>query len=191
MSRKFRLCQKKKHYAASSLPVSIPLDKVKVDSLSLQITIPREVFLSANADCLETLQRRLTNANVEPDGMLLVIKIISIETFCYYTGWSRITKHDQLCYFKMHVSEGIPSPLFITIGPMFTWQLYYCGTEVLREKCSLLASVPATLSTVAGIKCLFSLLPSSKPCRGNPDERFLSLSANRDGGFWNSTGIYL
>lgn len=75
MGRKFRLCQKKKHYVVSSLTVSIPLHKVMVYRVSLplqlstlSVSLPRAVYLSAPANCLETLCRRVNTADILPHG---------------------------------------------------------------------------------------------------------------------------
>lgn len=75
MGRKFRLCQKKKCYSVTSLPVSIPLDKVQVypvsvplSALSFSVSWPRSVYVANPADCLETLQQRIVTADVLPDG---------------------------------------------------------------------------------------------------------------------------
>ncbi len=46
--------------------------------------------------------------------------------------------------------------------------------------------LPQSLSCVSRVKEVFTLLLSLTPCTGNSDERFLLLSANRDGGFWNA-----
>ena len=59
----------------TSLTVSIPLDKVMVYKVSLPlsalrlcVSLPRSVYLSSPADCVETLRRRVDVADILPHG---------------------------------------------------------------------------------------------------------------------------
>ena len=80
MGRKFQLCHKKRYYCANSLqgvtslPVSIPLEKVQVYPvsipypLSFSLSWPRALFMSSPVDNLDGLHRRISKAEIAPAG---------------------------------------------------------------------------------------------------------------------------
>ena len=81
MCRKFRLSHKKRHYSVTSLPVSIPIDNVQVYPvcipypLSFPLSLPRNMYMSSPIDNLESLQRRVSKANLIPLGKCITIAI--------------------------------------------------------------------------------------------------------------------
>ena len=80
MGRKSRLCHKKRYYYANSLqgvtslPVSIPLEKVQVYPvpipypLSFSLSWPRALFTSSPVDNLDGIHRRISKAEIAPAG---------------------------------------------------------------------------------------------------------------------------
>ena len=82
MGCKFRLCHKKRYYYANSLqgvtslPVSIPLEKVQVYPypvsipypLSFSLSWPHALFTSSPVDNLDGLHRRISKAEIAPAG---------------------------------------------------------------------------------------------------------------------------
>lgn len=95
---------------------------------------------------------------------------------------------DRLVYYKLQHNSTPDIEFGLTISPSFSWQLHYRGVHVPTD-CSLLADLPPFLCDVACLEMMFTLLSSSKPCKGNPDDRFLALLPQRDDVFRDRTGM--
>ena len=209
MGRKFQLCQKKKHYPVTSLTISIPLDKVMVykvslplGALPLRVSLPRSVYLSSPADCVETLRRRVDVTDILPRGqwnnscihLHTCMCVLSMVLLCWFTtsfhvGWNSVVQSENLVFYKLPFDLRPDVEFILCIQSDFSWQLHYCGVEVRVESCSLLADLPAVLCCARAIEQVITLLSSTKPCVGNSDDRFLALLSRRNGVFKDSTGM--
>ena len=208
MGRKFRSCRKKRYYCApslplvTSLPVSIPLDKVQVYpvfipyplSFTLSWPWPHALFMSSPVESLDGLRRRVSKTEIVPAGKYLfsLILVSTIISAVYlHLGWECMQKSDELVYYKLDMAGVSITPnvsFSLHIGNSFSWRLYYCGVEVSPGQCSLLSDLPPSLCSASVVERLFSRLLCGKPCTGNSDQRFLTLRLLKDGVFQDVSG---
>ena len=74
----------------------------------------------------------------------------------------------------------------ISHGLYWTVSLHGCNLD--WHSCSLLDTLPETLTSVSAVCLLLVALRSFRVCEGNSDERFLKLSKLRHGRFMDALG---
>ena len=97
---------------------------------------------------------------------------------------------EKLLFCKLHFQspESPPDVEFcLQISSDFSWKASYCGKELQRE-CIILEDTPLRLTTGDDVASVVDCMNNSKPCEGNPDDRFMALLPSRKGVFRDSTG---
>ena len=97
---------------------------------------------------------------------------------------------EKLVFCKLHFQSQDSTPdveFCLQISSDFFWKASYCGKE-LQHECIIREDTPQTLSTCAEVLHVIDRMNSSKPCQGNPDDRFMALLPSRKGVFRDPTG---
>ena len=71
------------------------------------------------------------------------------------------------------------------------WTVSLHGCNLDRYSCSLLDTLPETLTSVSAVCLLLVALRSCRICEGNSDERFPKLSKLRNGWFMDASGYVM
>lgn len=109
-----------------------------------------------------------------------------------FIGWECKERPNEFVYYNFAEESAVPTVNFsLHVASSLSWQVFYRGVEVSKDKCPLLSCVPHLLSCVSTMKHLFNSLLSSKACIGNSDKRFLDLISLRDGVFHDHTGMLI
>ena len=120
----------------------------------------------------------------------MIISIILI-ILTIIIGWAYKERPNGFVYYNFAEESVVPTVKFsLHVVNSLSWQIFYRGVEVSKDKCSLLSGVPQLLSCVSTMKHLFNILLSCKACVGNSDERFLNLISLRGGVFHDHTGMF-
>lgn len=145
MGRKLRLSvhrknEERKKYAVTSLPVSIPLEKVSVYKVSIplrfNISLPLSVYASAPAPSIQHLKSRLEVTHTLPQGTHLLYCICTLwhVVLVYHAGWSVTidggdsgVERTSLTLFNLrrHHSSEVPSVFYtLKVFNDFSWTVY-------------------------------------------------------------------
>ena len=99
----------------------------------------------------------------------------------------------ELLFCKLSVKSQGSAPdvrLSLQISDDFSWKAFFCGRQLSRE-CTILKTFSFNLTSAERVKKVFQALDSSRPCQGNPDDRFMALLPSRKGVLNDYSGMTL
>ena len=100
-----------------------------------------------------------------------------------------MTEQLVFCKLRFHTPESAPDVQFcLQISSDFSWKVYFCGKE-LQRVCSILHEAPLRLTATDNVAGIIDRVDKSRPCLGNPDEKYMALLPSRKGMFRDHTGM--
>ncbi len=217
MGRKFRLHHKKQKYGTTSLVVSIPRSAVSVatipmgtlpnpghdDADVLPISLPLSSYTAGSVQSLDLLQGRIMQARLLPPGTTHLKFCLPVTFHVEYcvpliVGWIvsgspvEVGMTEQLVFCKLRFQSPGSAPdvqCCLQISRDFSWKAYFCGKELQRQ-CTILQDTPHSLTAGDDVASVVGSVNSSKPCLGNPDDKYMALLPSRKGVFQDPTGAY-
>ncbi len=204
MPRKFKLSHRK-YESQTPKPVEPPPESVlnvsvPLDVLSFNVSLPISAVVNAPAQSLKALQDRLVGARALPAGMYQFSSFVYLNSVYYSNqclsieGWADVShlegpeSHLVLCRFRRESLQAPEVTLSVRVLQDFTWMLFFCGRQVLPNRCQVLGHVPSQLVSVAAVTDLLKVIDDSQVCSGNSDEKFSTLALSRKGVFKDPTG---
>ena len=158
--RKFRLTVKK--YQEPKKPLSLVISiKLTKEISVLNISLPRELYLTCPVQTLTALKARLEMQSLSPH-------------------WFLSTSTSSLSLFKIqHQYRTVEVTFSIYIDEHLQWSVNICSRNLTPLNSPTLASIPSVLDNISSVMQLFALLDSCQLCMGNSEQKFLDVARHR------------
>lgn len=159
-------------------PVTLP---VKSLELSLNVSIPLDVFINGQCYSLKSLSNRLS-------------AWMTSALPSHLHPW-KIASQEPLVLCKLEVQQSDQSSradaiFTITIDQELKWIIVFKQQKLTVTRCHLLNDLPTILDSVSNVSCLLQFLDSTKYCIGNPDNHFIEIWKHRSLTLHGCSGNY-
>ena len=98
----------------------------------------------------------------------------------------------ELLFCKLDVKSHGSAPdvcFSLQISNDFSWKAFFHGKKLSHES-AVLKTLSFKLTNAEHVKKILQGLDSSRPCQGNPDDRFMALLHSRKGVLKDHSGMY-
>ena len=154
---------------------------VEPPELSLNISIPLDVFVNGHCSSLDSISNRLLSwmTSARPSHM---------------DSW-KIASQDPLVLCKLHIQESeqgsmVEATMTITIDRELKFAVVFKQQNLTATRCPLLNDLPTITDSVSSVSCLLQFLDSIKHCIGNPDKHFIEMWKQRSLTLHGCSGNY-
>ena len=155
-------------------PTSVDIDSTNDSSLPLVISLPIDAYFKTPASNLECLYERILKTPL-PDGWVSENQLIS---------------HSCIVVSKVF-SYGRINVLLLNDAATYNWTIEVNQCQIKLPQCRLSnfqENIIASLTSLWSLLDNIDNIDKSRPCIGNPDDKFMLIKDHRKGKFVDHSG---